>query len=122
MGTSEFSRSLSSVCVPSVSLRLPASVSLLPEVRLSLSTSLPSRHQRDKTLSFSRDPDVNVRPSRSLPTTAPQVLLALTPSLWFDPRDASSNAPEVDVFSRLQEVNFFCALICILIKSDSRKK
>merc|ERR1712176_1130125 len=66
----------------------PVHVSWPPVVRPSPLINLPSRHQRAKTLSSSRDHVVNVKPSSTLAQL--QAHLAHAPSHLSDQRDASS--------------------------------
>merc|ERR1712242_689734 len=78
----------SSRSAPSASPSQLAHVSWPLVVRLSPLINLPSRHQRVKTLFFSKDHVVNVRLSSTLAQL--QVHLAPAPSHLSAPRDASS--------------------------------
>merc|ERR1712168_100341 len=107
--------------VPFVSPRLPVPASWPLEAKSSLSINWPFKHQRGKTLSFSKAQESNeLLASISAQLQVPQ---APEPSHLSDPRAENSNKPVVDVHPEVTRSNsaFFC-LSLTLIKLMKRKK
>merc|ERR1711963_1037111 len=105
---------------PSVSLKLPVPASWPLVVKSSHSINWLSKHQRDKTPSFSKAQE-SKEPHASISVQL-QVPQAPEPSHLSDQRVASSNKPVVDVPPEVTRSNSIFSVFLTRIKLMKRKK